>query len=329
VQAQGTGTPRSKAQGTRRNAQDGRAFKALGAVVLVVALLGAACAASGPKLADHPLAGRIWDTQAQRFVAEDEARERVAAADVALLGETHDNPVHHQIQARLLAASAARVPKPALAMEQVDLEWQHAVDEARTGGATPASIAKAGHVSDGWQWPLYEPLVAFALAHDLPIVAANYSRSRSKAVVAGGIGALPAGEAARLALAPVWTPARNARMRSILVEGHCGQDDPIIDKILEVQRVRDALMADAILSHQRTVAIIGRGHARADLGVPLYLAQRAPARHVISVGLVEVDTDKPRPQDYEDTGSGVHDLVFFTPRAARSDPCADFKKLRQ
>jgi hypothetical protein len=47
------------------------------------------------------------------------------------------------------------------------------------------------------------------------------------------------------------------------------------------------------------------------------------------VGLVEVDTDKPRPQDYEDTGSGVHDLVFFTPRAARSDPCADFKKLRQ
>jgi uncharacterized iron-regulated protein len=310
-------------------AQEGHAFKTLCAVAIVVALLAAACATSGLTLADHPLAGRIWDTHAQRFVTEDEAREKVAAADVALLGETHDNPVHHQIQARLLAASAAHLPKPALAMEQIDLEWQQAVDEARTASATPASIAKAGHVSEGWQWPLYEPLVAFALAHDLPIVAANYSRSRSKAVVAGGIAALPPGEAGRLALEPVWTPDRNARMRRILVEGHCGQDDPIIDKILEVQRVRDALMADAILSHPRTVAIIGRGHARADLGVPLYLAQRAPARRVVSVGLVEVESDKPRPQDYEDTGAGVHDLVFFTSRATRSDPCADFRKIRR
>jgi uncharacterized iron-regulated protein len=317
-----------EAQGTRHRARDGAPIT-LRALVFVVALLVAACTASGLKLADHPLAGRIWDTHAQRFVTEDEARERVAAADVALLGETHDNPVHHQIQARLLAASAARLPKPALAMEQVDLEWQHAVDEARAVTATPASIATAGHVSEGWQWPMYEPLVAFALAHDLPIVAANYSRSRSKAVVAGGIAALPPGEAERLALEPVWTPDRNARMRRILVEGHCGQDDPIIDKILEVQRVRDALMADAILSHPRTVAIIGRGHARADLGVPLYLAQRAPARRVVSVGLVEVESDKPRPQDYEDTGAGVHDLVFFTSRASRSDPCADFRKIRR
>ena len=300
------------------------------AVVLLAALValgGAGCAASRLELADHPLAGRIWDTHAQRFVGEDEARDRVGSADVALLGETHDNPVHHRIQARLLAASAAHVPKPALAMEQIDLEWQHAVDEARAANATPASIAAAGHVSEGWQWPLYEPLVAFALAHDLPIVAANYSRSRSRAVVAGGIASLPAGEAQRLALEPVWTPERNARMRRTLVEGHCGQDDPIIDKILEVQRVRDALMADAILSHPRTVAIIGRGHARADLGVPLYLARRAPQRRVISVGLVEVEGDKPRPQDYEDTLAGVHDLVFFTPRAPRTDPCADFKKL--
>jgi uncharacterized iron-regulated protein len=297
-------------------------------MIFVAALLAAACAASGLRFVDHPLAGRIWDTHAQRFVSEDEAREKVAAADIALLGETHDNTAHHQIQARLLAAFAARAPKPALAMEQIDLEWQDAVDRARTHDATPAAIAAAGHISEGWKWQLYEPLIAFALAHDLPIVAANYSRARSKAVVAGGIAALPAGEAQRLALEPVWTPERNARMRRILVEGHCGQDDPIIDKILEVQRVRDALMADAILSHPRTVAIIGRGHARADLGVPLYLAQRAPSLRVVSVGLVEVEGEKPRPQDYADADARMHDLVFFTPRAERSDPCVEFRQIR-
>jgi uncharacterized iron-regulated protein len=299
------------------------------ALALALGLLAAACATSGLRYADHPLAGRIWDVQAQRFVTEDEARSKVAAADIALLGETHDNPVHHEIQARLLAASTEHGPKPALAMEQIDLEWQQAVDRALADHATPDTIAEAGHVSQGWQWPRYEPLVAYALEHGLPIVAANYSRARSKEVVAGGIGALPAVEAQRLALEPAWTPERNARMRRALVEGHCGQDDPIIDRILQVQRVRDALMADAILSHPRTVAIIGRGHARADLGVPLYLALRAPQRRVVSVGLVEVERDKARPQDYEDARPGTHDLVFFTPRAGREDPCADFRQIKK
>ena len=298
--------------------------------VLAGLVLLAAGACAGPRLdlTDHALVGRVWDTHAQRFVTEAEAAQQVAAADIALLGETHDNPVHHEIQLRLLRAATVAGPAPALALEQVDLEWQAAVDRARANGASPAAIAEAGHISEGWKWERYAPLIAFALDHGLPIVATNYSRARSKDVVANGLAALPREDAERLALEPAWSPERNARQRRMLVEGHCGQDDPIIDRILVVQRVRDALMADAILSHPRTVAIIGRGHARADLGVPLYLAQRAPAKRVVSVGLVEVDAGKSRPQDYADATAGVHDLVFFTPRTERTDPCAEFKRLK-
>ena len=130
-------------------------------------------------LADHPLAGRAWDVQAGRFIEAAEVERRVATADVALLGETHDNPVHHDLQLRLLRASLERGRHPSLAMEQLDTEAQSAVDAAIATGTDAAGIARDAKVS-GWSWRLYEPLVGFALERGLPIVAANLSRARAR-----------------------------------------------------------------------------------------------------------------------------------------------------
>jgi uncharacterized iron-regulated protein len=293
----------------------------------LLALVG--CATASLTLRDHPLAGRIWDPRHERFVTAAQAEAIITRADYALLGETHDNPEHHEIQARLLDIASQRAPRPALAMEQIDLEWQAAVDAAREKGATAAAIAEAGHIAASWQWRRYEPLIAFALASGERIIAANYSRARSRDVMERGIDALGAAESRRLAIAEAWSPERNAKLRALIVEGHCGQDDPIVDSVVKVQRVRDAMMADAILEAPRTVAVIGRGHARADVGVPLYLAQRAPGKRVISLGLVEVEDGKDSPQDYPDAAPGTHDLVWFTARAGRTDPCASFKPIHR
>lgn len=294
-------------------------------LVLIALVWLAGCTPSRLVLTEHPLVGRIWDVSQQRFVAPDEAESRIAAADIALLGEVHDNPAHHHIQARLLQRATDRGRRPALAMEQFDSEWQAAIDAARATSSTPISIAKAGHMSTGWEWPLYKPLVSWALRQQLPIVAANFSRPRTKAVVAGGLAALGSGEAQRLALDQPWTAGQNASMRELLVEGHCGEDSPMIDKLIPVQRTRDANMADAILARSAdgTVAIVGRVHARNDIGVPLYLRRRVPEKRLLSLGLVEVLADRFSPADYPDAAAGIHDLVWFTPATTRSDPCVE------
>lgn len=295
---------------------------------LLAAAVFAGCSAQPLTLEGHPLAGRVWDVARQRFVEPAEAGRRIAAADIALLGETHDNPAHHAIQARLLQQALAAGRRPALALEQIDTEWQAAVDAARNKGADAAAIGAAGQVAAGWQWPYYEPLVALAVEHRLPIVAANISRARTRAVAAEGLAALGAGEAERLGLAAPWPAQRRAAMRQALVDGHCGRDSPTIDKLVDVQRARDAVMADAILAAGAggVFAVVGRGHARADLGVPLYLRQRAAGRRVLSLGLVEVDEKRREPADYA-AADGAHDLLWFTPRAVRADPCAGFKRL--
>jgi uncharacterized iron-regulated protein len=103
------------------------------------------------------------------------------------------------------------------------------------------------------------------------------------------------------------------------------------DGLVRAQRLRDATLADAALGKldQGVVFILGRGHARRDVGVPLYLAARRPGTRVLSIGFVEVGAGKTAPEQYETGRAGniaPNNIHWFTPRAERSDPCLAFGK---
>ena len=286
-----------------------------------------ACAPSSGTIFDAPPAGSAWDNARLRFALPGDVERAVAGADIALLGETHDNRRHHAIQLRLLHAMVAAGRRPAVAFEQIDAEWQGSVDAAIARGTDASAIAAAGHVSPGWSWPLYAPIAAFALEARLPIAAIGFSRERARRVVAQGFSALGPGETARLALEAPWNALRNVQLRREIVEGHCGEDSAIVDRLVLAQRARDAVMADHLLATggDGVVAILGRGHARADIAVPLYIAARAGAKRVTSLGIVETRPEATRPEDYPETAPGRFDFVWFTPAASRPDPCGGFR----
>lgn len=292
-------------------------------------LLLAGCAAVPPgtlRDADHPLAGRLWDVATQSFIEEAELLRRAASAEALLLGETHDNPEHHRLQLSVLQARLAAGARPALLMEQFDSDQQAALDEARRGGKDPAPLIR------GWDWLLYQPLVALADKAGLVLVAANLPRAATRPVVREGYATLAAGEPQRLALEQVWNEARQKYMTGLIEASHCGKVTPQLrDGLVRAQRLRDAMLADAALGHldQGVVFILGRGHARRDVGVPLYIAARRQASRVLSLGFVEVGADKTAPTQYETERVGAmapYDIVWFTPRAERPDPCLAFGK---
>lgn len=311
---------------------------AAGAVALTACAHG-----PGPdlRLQDHPLAGRIWDAQGVRFVDAAEVTARLRRNRIILLGETHDNPEHHRIQARLFDALTASGQVRALVMEQFDAEHQPQIDQVRRSGeATADAVATAGKIDRaGWNWPLYEPLVALALTRDMPIAAANLSRADARRVAASGFGVLGEDRAQRLPLDAVWSEERSKVMADIITASHCGQvPEAVLPGIMRAQRARDAVMADVLAHYADTgaVAILGRGHARRDIGVPLYLSPLAPTADVVVVGIVEVEEEVQDPRAYLPAKSGAtgvgnaYDYLWFTPRAQRKDPCAGFsaEKLR-
>ena len=294
-----------------------------------LALLLAGCAAVPPgtlRDTDHPLAGRLWDVGAQSFVDEAELLRRAASAEALLLGETHDNPEHHRLQLRVLQARLAAGARPALLMEQFDSDQQAALDEARRAGKDLAPLMR------GWDWSLYQPLVVLADTARLALVAANLPRAATRPVVREGYTTLAAGEVRRLALEQVWDEARQTYMARLIEASHCGMVTPTTrDGLVRAQRLRDATLADAALGQldAGVVFILGRGHARRDVGVPLYLAARRPASRVLSVGFVEVGAGKTAPAQYETERVGTtapYDIIWFTPRAERPDPCLAFGK---
>jgi uncharacterized iron-regulated protein len=256
-------------------------------------------------LREHPLAGRIWDVRAAAFVSQPEVIGRAARTPHVILGETHDNPEHHRLQLAVLEALAPS-GRRTLVMEQFDSEHQAALDAAPAG---PEALADAGKLDrKGWNWPLYEPLVRFAVRQGWRIGAGNLSRVEARAIVA---------EPGRSGLPPA-EPSLLAALEHDMIAGHCGMrpEPKRLAGLVEAQRARDARLAAAMA--EPSVLITGSTHARRDRGVPLYLR----GGNVLSIAFLEVEAGANAPQDYPQG----FDYVWFTLRSVRDDLCNLLRK---
>jgi uncharacterized iron-regulated protein len=255
--------------------------------------------------------------------------DAIRGADFVLLGEIHDNPDHHRLQAWAVEAAAERAVRPTVAWEMIDRTQTPVLVHY---GGPPAGLGAALNWADsGWPaWRLYEPIAAAAMAAGLPMVGADLAPATIRAVARKGAAALGPGEWARLGLDRPLPPASAARLRDALAEGHCNLlPEKALDAMVPVQRARDATMADAMIqardNKDRPVLLItGNGHARADFGVPRYLARRRPQARILVVSFRQVSNGDSDPAAY--AGPGQADFVWFTPRARNDDPCEGLAK---
>lgn len=300
-------------------------------LTLASVLLLAACTVGGTGTAagDHPLAGTIWSVAEGRAIDRDTLVARLAGADYAILGEIHDNPVHHERQAALVEAIA-----PAgLAFEMVPAASEEGIAVFLAQGGARGEIGEAiGWERLGWpDWEFYAPI--FEAAPGAYIAGGGVSRSdltraiRSDAAAAFGVGArfygldVPLAEAVRGAL------------EDEMIAAHCNAlPREAAGGMVEAQRLRDARFAHALrraaaAGGGRATLITGNGHARTDRGVPAYLAAGEPGATVVSLGQIETRPGAASPSDYAAGGRLPYDYVWFSDGApaGRGDPCAAFR----
>ncbi len=286
----------------------------------------------------HPLVGAIWDVHQGRFVGERALSAAAARAHYLLLGEVHDNPDHHLLEATLVRAATGAGARPAAAFEMLDEDRQAAIDAAL---AAPDAGADALARAVDWAhsgWPtfaLYRPVFAAAIEARLPIAAVGLPRAIVGHLFHRGPSALPPRIRDVLDRAGPPSPEVVAKLREEMSASHCGElPEKLLDPLVLVQRARDALMAERLLAGGgRAILVAGSGHVREDRGVPSYLRREAPGRGALAVAFVEVSDEGRSPGDYA-SGFGEtalpFDLVVFTPAAEREDPCQGFhEKMRQ
>jgi uncharacterized iron-regulated protein len=109
-----------------------------------------------------------------------------------------------------------------------------------------------------------------------------------------------------------------------------------VPAMIVAQRYRDAAFADVMLTaakdHGAAILIAGNGHVRTDRAVPWYLRQRAPGKNIIAVMMLEVENGQTDPAAYAPRtpdGTPAVDVIIFTPRAERPDPCEGLRQRSQ
>lgn len=290
------------------------------------ALLLAACGHSGPVM--NPSAVvladgvSIMESRSGATLQPSELLNRMARSEFVLLGELHDNPIHHQLRGSLIRAAGSR---PAVVFEQFQAS-SGPIPLPGSDQSREAWLDANGFDRNGWRWPLHQPVVEAAITNARSVWGSGISRDQLRAVVRGGDAAAPQ-ELRRLLEASPLGDAARAAIDSDLVAGHCGQlPESMIPGMRSAQVIRDASMTRALLSAAEGGSawlIAGNGHVRADVAVPRLLTVAAPGKRLLVIGLLERGADGTMP---DRTEQGRYDVVIVTPRTERGDPCATLRR---
>ena len=161
---------------------------------LAVALCALYGLAPGPARAQHPEVPPSTVVEGVDFLVYD-ARGRIRSfadifaaldrTDVVLVGETHDDVVAHGVEAQLLMRAAERVGglgqgggaerQVVLSLEMFERDVQYILDEYLDGLITEDQFKRSARPWERYDTD-YRPMVEFARAHGLPVVAANAPR---------------------------------------------------------------------------------------------------------------------------------------------------------
>jgi uncharacterized iron-regulated protein len=271
----------------------------------------------------HPLVGRIFSSLTGRFVSTDELLEQLAGARFVALGERHDNPDHHRVQAWLLRALLAMRPGLSVGFEMLDEDRQPILDALPD--RSPSALAHAvSWAESGWpDFSLYEPVFRAVLGGRGRVLAVHPARAALHALHGR---ALDDSERRHLRLDPPLPPALRAQVAKDLRSGHCNTlGDRHITLMAAVQELKDATMAERLVEgagKDGAALVAGNGHVWRQTGVPRFLVRRGP-HTVLAVGILEVVPGATSPADYE---ASRYDLLVFTPRVDDEDPCEKFRE---
>jgi uncharacterized iron-regulated protein len=303
---------------------------ALGAIAIVcgAAVAPPACATEAvfePRWLPAIAATAATDTE-PLTLADDAigALDRIGGIpELIAIGEAHDNPVHHAIQARVLDRLVARGERPILALEMLTEDQQDAIDEGIPAGASVEDLdRRLAWSARGWpDFRMYYPLFETARRHGLAVLAADLTPATTRAISRSGLRGLPAAEQGRLASRLPADPAREEALRRTIERAHCDLLPPDASPTMaEAWHARNVTMARRVaeaLGRARTVVlIVGRAHLAPD-GVPGQLEALRPGTRIHIIDLIEATSPDPLPNA---------SVALTTTTVTRPDRCAELRK---
>lgn len=280
---------------------------------------------------DHPLVGKIFDSRTSEFVPVMDLFVAIEGASYLLLGEKHDNPDHHHLQAAILNYLIARQFISQVAFEMLDTDAISLLNDIQQQQLSSLDELKnyLQWDEEGWDWSFYGPLVDAVYRGGISMAAANITSARMMQVYSEE---LPA------SIQGILDAPTMAQLNFDIDASHCGLlPESQFPAMVRVQQVRDYMMASSMNSmdfDKLSVLVAGNYHIRQDLGVPNYLRAQdlqpgeAPTEsNIVALSFMEVDPEIADPREYLQQFGTIpaYDFIWFTPAISNEDYCASLR----
>lgn len=248
---------------------------------------------------------KIFDTKTGEQLTMFELADRITNTDVLFWGEEHNDTIGHILELKMLKMLHERYDdKLVLSLEMFETDCQVLLDEYLGGFINKEKLLK-----DARAWNNYEdysPLVEYAKAHKMPVVAANSPRRYNNLMSKRGpksLDSLGAASKSLIAKLPIYAPKTGDYYKKFV--GIMGGENNIHSpNMFASQCLWDATMArsiDRAVSDNKkdglVMHICGRFHSDEYLGTIAQLQRRNKDRKVLSISCFPAD-DFTKP-DYE------------------------------
>ncbi len=257
---------------------------------------------------------KIYDTKNKKEVGVEDIVKAFSAADVLFFGEEHDDSIGHMLQAEVFRQSHKAIGKDLmLSMEMFEADVQLVLDEYLAGLIQEKNLIKEGRA---WKnYSDYKPMVEYAKANQVPVIAANTPPRYTNAVTRGGLEALSKFSIASRSWLPPPVDTATGRYYEKFLEIMGGHGVMPGMHIYQSQNLWDATMAYSIYkaflknTNAKILHLNGRFHSDEKMGIIAQLNKYTKDNPLkilnISSFYSEGDLEKPDWNKYTNLGDYV------------------------
>jgi uncharacterized iron-regulated protein len=261
-----------------------------------------------------------FDGNTGRALTFDDVLARLRASKAVVVGEQHDQPAHHELERRVVAALTQGQPKAVVGVEMLTWNLQPPLDQFNRGEIDADALAGAVDWPKAWGFPfeMYKPIFVDGHKSGARFIALNAPRELVKAVRKKGVTGLSSSELKELPDLDLGDKAHREWFHAIFSGGgHTPANDSDVDSFYTAQVVWDESMAQTAAAAldagaSQVIVIAGIGHVARGRGIPQRIERRVPDVHVISiVPVTDVDSESAEEKLKEAVVAGEAEILVI------------------
>ncbi|MCW6036735.1 ChaN family lipoprotein [Spirulina subsalsa FACHB-351] len=244
-------------------------------------------------------------------VSQSATLSALGRAQIVYLGEIHDNPDHHEQQLRIIEFLHQRNPKLAIALEMFQKPFQPVLDRYLAGEISEEELREQSEYDQRWgfDWEFYAPILRYAKAHQLPVIALNPPTEITRKVARNGLESLSGEDFDYIPpLNEIDTnqPEYREKIAQVFAQHGSHGHSLSLDNFFAAQVLWDETMAHTIAEFWRNsperqiIVLAGKGHIYQNYGIPSRVERRLGEDLVhYSVGFVHPSEWENRPSGFD------------------------------